>query len=1125
MKSFLKYFCFIFLLFLFNQGFAQIKNVKFTSVAGTNGISFGKINAIVRDKYGYLWLSDQSNRCIIRYDGSHMTRYRNDPQNPNSLGGYYPECLCADKDGNIWIGFYGMGLDKFDPVNNKFIHYQHNDKDPGSLSNDFVSAILADHLGNVWVGNYGGLDLLNQETGKFTHFRHKDNDPTSISCDTTRVLYEDKAGEIWVGTGFAFDPQNNNGGLNLLHRNTKTFTRYLHDPKNPHSLIANKVRAIFEDSYGNFWVGTNEDGLHTMDRKTGLFIRHTYNALKAGQLSRTPLQGDYDHITFITEDADKKIWIGTLQNGLIRYDPVSKQIFHYGNIGNKESDLKDSTSWCATPTPDGFIWMSTQNANLFKIDIYGATIPFHGTPGVNVTFSNGYYSFYEQGDSVIWFGTDSCLIRKNLRNGSIHRFKNEPGNPNSLSSNSVFKILPDKQGDFWIGTNNGLNYYSDKTQKFKRYYPGSKSDSSSNFISSLSNDKDGNIWIGTVGGLYMLNPDSGKFISYKNSAGNGNTISNNEISTLMKDSFQLWVGTFANSGLNKLNLQTKKVSHYLPGLTISCLFEDQDGIIWIGTPSGLFFYDKKLNIVNSFEEKNAENTIVQIAAMTGDKENELWVSSPNGLYMLNKNRDHITHYGKDYGLHDADNYFYWNAAYTSPQGELYFGTGVGYYAFSPEKLTRSKQQTPLYFTGLWLDNTPVLPGSGILKQPLNQTKEIQLNYNQNVFSLSAACICFRDAADKRIYYKLENYDADWRATESEDRISYFKVPPGKYFFKIRTTNSKNDGWTQRSVNITILSPWWTRWWAYCIYGLLFIAVAYRFHRYQKERIVRAERERNSAKELEQAKEIQKAYLELKTAQAQLIQSEKMASLGELTAGIAHEIQNPLNFVNNFSEVNNELVAELQAERAKLNGKRNEELENEILNDIKDNSEKINHHGKRADAIVKNMLQHSKQTKGVKEPTDINALCDEYLRLSYHGLRAKDKSFNAQFKTDFDPTIGKTDIIPQDIGRVLLNLFNNAFYAVNEQKNRNVNSYNPTVSVSTRKCENHVIITVKDNGNGIPQKIVDKIFQPFFTTKPTGEGTGLGLSLSYDIIKAYGGEIKVESKEAEGSEFIIVLPDV
>ena len=277
--------------------------------------------------------------------------------------------------------------------------------------------------------------------------------------------------------------------------------------------------------------------------------------------------------------------------------------------------------------------------------------------------------------------------------------------------------------------------------------------------------------------------------------------------------------------------------------------------------------------------------------------------------------------------------------------------------------------------------------------------------------------------------------------------------------------------------------------------------------------------------LQQQKEkVETTLSELRSTQSQLIQSEKMASLGELTAGIAHEIQNPLNFVNNFSDVNKEMLAEMNQEIEKGNY---DEVK-AIAKDITDNEEKINHHGKRADAIVKGMLQHSRNSTGQKEPTDINALADEYLRLAYHGLRAKDKSFNTIMKTDYDESIGNINIIPQDIGRVILNLINNAFYAVDEKKkyasaSLAPNGYEPTVSVITKKDNGKVEIKVKDNGNGIPQKVLDKIFQPFFTTKPTGQGTGLGLSLSYDIVKAHGGEIKAETVETEGSIFKIILP--
>jgi signal transduction histidine kinase len=259
----------------------------------------------------------------------------------------------------------------------------------------------------------------------------------------------------------------------------------------------------------------------------------------------------------------------------------------------------------------------------------------------------------------------------------------------------------------------------------------------------------------------------------------------------------------------------------------------------------------------------------------------------------------------------------------------------------------------------------------------------------------------------------------------------------------------------------------------------------------------------------------------------------MASLGELTAGIAHEIQNPLNFVNNFSDVSTELIDEMNEELAIGNkqlamgnleqGNIHLQNANEIANDLKQNLEKINHHGKRAGDIVKGMLQHSRSSSATKEPTDINKLADEYLRLAYHGLRAKDKTFNATMKTEFDDSIGNINIIPQDIGRVILNLITNAFYVVAEKKKQNISGYEPTVSVSTKKEGDKIFVSVRDNGNGIPQKVLDKIFQPFFTTKPTGQGTGLGLSLSYDIVKAHGGEIKVETKENEGSQFIIQLP--
>jgi signal transduction histidine kinase len=295
------------------------------------------------------------------------------------------------------------------------------------------------------------------------------------------------------------------------------------------------------------------------------------------------------------------------------------------------------------------------------------------------------------------------------------------------------------------------------------------------------------------------------------------------------------------------------------------------------------------------------------------------------------------------------------------------------------------------------------------------------------------------------------------------------------------------------------------------------------------------KEEQSLKLSQEKLRLEAALTELQATQTQLIQKEKLASLGELTAGIAHEIQNPLNFVNNFSELSVDLVKDLKDELKRPD--KDETYIDELFDDLSQNQEKINHHGKRASSIVKGMLEHSRTSTGMKELTDINKLADEYLRLSYHGLRAKDKSFNANFTTDFDENLPKIQVVPQDMGRVLLNLINNAFYAVNQRASQirsgnfesslNVGSsenYTPSVSVTTKQSENAIEIQVKDNGTGMPESVRAKVFQPFFTTKPTGQGTGLGLSLAYDIVtKGHGGIFEIDTKEGEYTSFIIKLP--
>ena len=499
--------------FFLNYCTAQTPDVKFTLVTGGNGISFGKINAIIKDKHGFLWLSDQSNGCIIRYDGNQIIRYKSLSKKPNSLGGAYPECLATDSAGILWIGFYGMGLDRFDPYTNTFTHFRHNPGDPQSLASDAVSSVLVDHLGNVWVGNDGGLDLLDQKTGKFKHYNNKHGDPTSLSNDAVRIIYEDKAGELWIGTGYPWYGYEDDkaGGLNHFHRNNGTFTRYINDPGNPATLIDNKVRAIFEDSRGTFWIGTRGDGLHTLDRKTGLVTRFTNYPDKPGQLSRPAVKGTDDHITFITEDIEHQLWVGTLANGIIRYDPETKKVVHYTNYNANVALKKDTSGWCALATQDGIVWLSTQNANLYKIDLYNSLAPQFGESA-----KDGVHTVCAESDSVLWFGTSSGLVRKDIKNNITQHFVHDPNNPNSLSSNRINEVIRDKRGDLWIGTSGGgVNRYNPVSKTFVHYL-SDDANKSENQITVLCEDHDSTIWVGTTGaGLYHIDPGTGKNIHYK----------------------------------------------------------------------------------------------------------------------------------------------------------------------------------------------------------------------------------------------------------------------------------------------------------------------------------------------------------------------------------------------------------------------------------------------------------------------------------------------------------------------------------------------------------------------------------------------------------------------------------
>jgi signal transduction histidine kinase len=673
-------------------------------------------------------------------------------------------------------------------------------------------------------------------------------------------------------------------------------------------------------------------------------------------------------------------------------------------------------------------------------------------------------------------------------NEIIH-YTHDPSDSTSLSSNYVVETYMDSRGDIWACTyENGLNHIDIESGEVTRIDLSFEDNtpSAENFPIAIVEDASGFIYA-------------------------GGQIRHLDTLLLVKiDPSDFSLESIPIPGVNPVNHSIRSMAFSTSDNTIGfTLFDFGIGMYlpWNGT----------ILLSNT----QAGNFPIDVTRkILADQYGTFWVSTRDGMFIKSQQGKQTVIYN------ESGNGSQHRKGTVSPDGDIYFLGGDSWFQIDPdlvgfgnERDSFELQLVDFYILGEKITPTP----DGILEKPLWDLKSVQIPHSSENFAIRFTDFDFQNSG-MNYQYKLHPYESVWNRTDNSMTANYYQVPPGQYNFQVRSIgNNKGNPDTTAEVMINILPPWWKTTWAYMLYGISFILGVWLTHKTQKARIIRIEREKMKDKEIAHAKEIEKAYADLKATQAQLIQSEKMASLGELTAGIAHEIQNPLNFVNNFSEVSAELLDEMNEEIEKGDL---EEVQ-AINKDLKQNLKKIAHHGRRADGIVKGMLQHSSSNSGDKALTDINALCEEYIRLAYHGLRAKDDSFNAEYMTNFSQT-SMIEVIPQDIGRVLLNIITNAFHAVHEKSKQEKqldpsNSYRPHVSIETFDKKGSYVIKIMDNGSGISGDIIDKIFQPFFTTKPTGAGTGLGLSISYDIIKSHGGKLSVDSKQGEGAEFKISLP--
>ena len=1069
-------------------GVSRYDGKSFTTFTTTQGLVDNSVTCVFTDKAGDIWFGTQGGGAS-KYDGTSLTNFTT----ASGLVGNSITCITEDNAGNIWLGT-GNGASKYDGKTFTTVK-------PGlDAPDNSVKYIVGDKAGNVWFCTYHGVWKFDGKA--FTNY----TTAQGLAGNVVTCMAEGKDGEFWFGT---FNGASKYDGKSFSNLSTAQ------------GLANNNVQAITVDRLGSVWFGTY-GGVSKYDGKS-------FTSFNTSQgLANNDVRG-------ITEDKAGNLWISTYGGGVSKY--AGNALTGFTTVHGLPTNLVFSI----TQDKAGNFWFGTTD---------GAS-RYDGKSFTNFTATQGLPNDYIQAtfsDNAgnVWLGTNGGGVSR-FDGKSFTTFNRQQG----LAGNGVNGIAQDKYGNFWFGAAGGLSKYDGKS--FTNFTTAQGLINA--VVNTLYQDKDGNLWLGTNGGVSRFNGKT--FINFNAAQG----LVNNLVNNITEDKAgNLWIGTQA--GLSRLSAgEMEKLKSYgnspkeLPvikfdnfttaqGLADDMLYatvQDKKGNIFLGTNLGFTVIPAAMNSVpfsqvrKGLEYYNRPNGYpvkdLNSNAMYCDSQGIIWGGTSGSLVRFDYGSLEKTQEKPDLIIQrikvNGENVCWFDL---QSRGELNNMQDSAKAMFQ-ESMAYGKMLSPTErdsvikkFGNIKFDSI-----RGFYLLPLN----LRLPHSHNQLTIDFNAIETGKPQQVEYQYMLKGYDKNWSPVTKNTTASFGNMYEGDYSFMLKAREA-NGAWSEPVIySFSVLPPWYRSWWAYTLYALALLAIIVLTDRVRRrvveQRLIAAARE----KELEQAKEIEKAYRQLGTAhenlkatQAQLVQSEKMASLGELTAGIAHEIQNPLNFVNNFSELNRELITEMREEITK--GNYNEA--NALAKNVEDNEKKIIHHGKRADAIVKGMLQHSRVSAGHKEPADINALADEYLRLSYHGLRAKDKSFNAIFHTDFDKSIGRIDIISQDIGRVLLNLFNNAFYAVTEKKRQGSGgNYEPTVTVSTKLVSpdswatKAVEIVVKDNGNGVPQKVIDKIFQPFFTTKPTGIGTGLGLSLSYDVVKAHGGEIKVETREGEGSSFIILLP--
>ena len=1128
-----------------------------------DGLPSNLVGAILEDRQGFLWIGTRNG--LVRYDGYSFQPIR--PLRDDSTGGgdYGVGTLHEDAAGYIWTGRFPSINDqgimhRFDPRTERFAWYQHEEGNPNSLVDEGITSIYSAPFDSesIWIGvlstaktGRGGISHLDVATGRFTNYPFFAEDTSTLPHIAVSFL-TDLKGRLW-SAGW---------GLNRIesvvdsstHQPAFTFTSFLPDSSFAYGqpgAAANIIHKLYQspNNHDVIWAG-GPTGLRRFDLNT-----ETFDAFFPYP------QGEETAFNSILEDQHGILWLGTSRYGLLNFDPKTGRMTPFEPLAHisRILDLKQDrfgTIWVGSG--DGLLKLE-RRVDPFNVYAY--------EPNANLIHVRGVYLDRQD---MLWVGKPDTLMRIDRKNGETTRYASDPDDPNSIGPEVYKKPYEDRKGDFWIPSGcedfGYLNKMDRSTERFTRYSPTPDDPTQTRSFcpNAVLEDRQGNFWIVTWGqGLYLMDRQTGRFAHFQHDPDDSGSLADNFLISIYEDhTGAIWLGggynmsrfvppsdpisIDATPNLAFTNSDDRRLS------VIRAMLEDRHERFWVATNEGLLRLDIETGRVIeaiTTEEGLPSNIVV---SMHQDDLGLLWLGTPEGISRFDPESRSFLNFTLRDGL--PFDTFIEKAHHQSASGELFFGGYQGVISFFPDELDRSPILPQVLLTGFSIRGVPVEIGTDTpLQQSISNTESITLPYEQNDISFDYVGIHSIDPQYNRYRYWLEGYDPDWVEAGAQRAARYSRLPPGDYVFHVNAANSEGL-WNEQgaSVRLTITPPWWRTTAMFVVYGLLFVVGVYGVDRFQRRRLLRRAREQARDRELAHAEEIRQAHTELqqahtnletahenlKTTQQQLIQQEKMASLGQLTSGIAHEIKNPLNFINNFAGLSSELVDEIFEYLRQLGQTRGsaptdstgsaamkataDELE-EALATLKMNVGKINEHGRRADRIVQAMMKHASGATSERKSVVLNAFVDDYVNLAFHGMRARHPDFSVAIERQYDEAVDRVDMAPEEMGRVLVNLFNNAFDAMMERKAKLDGHYEARLTVATQKNGEAVEIRVSDNGVGIPQQARDKVFEPFFTTKPAGQGTGLGLSLSYDIVtQGHDGSLEMMSEEGEGTTFAVRL---